>query len=68
MATSKQKIENQKGDLRMKTPLVVSQQEWDAARQQLLGDDLRVQHRAEISKPPPLAGTDQLGPEQPRIF
>jgi predicted dithiol-disulfide oxidoreductase (DUF899 family) len=36
MATSKQKIENQKGDLRMKTPLVVSQQEWDAARQQLL--------------------------------
>jgi predicted dithiol-disulfide oxidoreductase (DUF899 family) len=36
MATNKQKIENQKGDLRMKTPLVVSQQEWDAARQQLL--------------------------------
>jgi predicted dithiol-disulfide oxidoreductase (DUF899 family) len=34
MATSKQKMENQKG--RMKTPPVVSPQEWQVARQQLL--------------------------------
>src|SRR5438046_3422347 len=34
MATSKQKMENRKGG--MKTPPVVSQQEWEAARQQLL--------------------------------
>src|SRR6267154_75936 len=34
MATSKQKMENQKGG--MKTPPVVSQQEWQVARQQLL--------------------------------
>ena len=36
MAMSKQKMENQKGDLGMKTPAVVSAQEWEARRQQLL--------------------------------
>ena len=34
MATSKQKMEKQKGG--MKTPPVVSPQEWQVARQQLL--------------------------------
>ena len=34
MATSKQKMENQKGG--MKTPPVVSPQEWQVARQRLL--------------------------------
>src|SRR5947208_10296634 len=37
MATSiKRDKEKQKGDLAMKTPPIVSQQEWEAARQQLL--------------------------------
>src|SRR5690349_3078338 len=36
MAISKQKMEDQEGDLGMKTPPVVSAQEWEAARQQLL--------------------------------
>ena len=37
MATSIQRDkEKQKGDLAMKTPPIVSQQEWEAARQQLL--------------------------------
>ena len=37
MATSKEReVKNQKGHLAMKTPPIVSPQEWEAARQQLL--------------------------------
>ena len=37
MATSKERNkEHQKGHVAMKTPPIVSQQEWEAARQQLL--------------------------------
>jgi predicted dithiol-disulfide oxidoreductase (DUF899 family) len=41
MATSKERNnEHQKGDLAMKTPPIVSQQEWEeAARQQLLAKE-----------------------------
>ncbi len=35
MATSKDK-QNPKGNIAMKTPPIVSQQEWEAARQQML--------------------------------
>jgi predicted dithiol-disulfide oxidoreductase (DUF899 family) len=36
MATSKQNMANEKSDTKMKTPPVLSAQEWEAARQQLL--------------------------------
>ena len=36
MATGKEKLQNQKGELGIKMPPVVSQQEWESARQQLL--------------------------------
>src|SRR6202051_2771091 len=40
MATSKERdMEHQKGDLAMNTPSIVSPQEWEAARQQLLVEE-----------------------------
>src|ERR1700756_5771113 len=39
MATGKESIENQEGDLAIKKPPIVSQQDWEAARQQLLAKE-----------------------------
>ena len=51
MATSKERDkEHGKGHLAMNTPPIVSQQEWEAARQQLLVKE-KALTRAQVSNP-----------------